>query len=130
VPNRSGVWARRDITPFGHGRPYSFGQLERLLSHHRFLPERHAGALYGPPSHRRFWLQTAPLWERLGRRFEPTFMAGAVIAEASKQIYARPPSGSKVAVPGPLDVLDGLTRPTPEPVAGHGRARRPVHGSR
>ena len=28
MPNRSGLWARRDVTPFGFGRPYSFGQLE------------------------------------------------------------------------------------------------------
>ncbi len=31
VPNRRGVWARFDRTPFGHGRPYSPPQLERLL---------------------------------------------------------------------------------------------------
>lgn len=130
VPNRSGIWARRDVTPFGHGRPYSFGQLERLLRAHRFAPERHAAALYGPPSHRRFWLQTAYLWERIGRRFDPKLIAGALLMEASKRIYARPPSGSKVAVPGPLDVLDGLTRPKPEPVAGRGRARVGTVGRR
>ncbi|MCG6904809.1 MAG: methyltransferase domain-containing protein, partial [Rhodobacter sp.] len=28
VPNRAGLWARRDKTPFGYGRPYSLGQLE------------------------------------------------------------------------------------------------------
>ena len=28
VPNRSGVWARSDLTPFGFGRPYSFSQVE------------------------------------------------------------------------------------------------------
>ena len=32
VPNRSGLWARRDVTPFGNGRPYSFGQLETVLA--------------------------------------------------------------------------------------------------
>ncbi len=122
MPNRSGLWARRDVTPFGFGRPYSFGQLEALLRDHRFAPERHAAALYAPPSHRKFTLQTAYFWERLGRRFEPRMIAGALIVEASKQVYARPPSsGSKVAVPGPLDVLEGLTRPSPEPVRGHGR---------
>ena len=31
VPNRSGLWARRDATPFGYGRPYSLGQLEAVL---------------------------------------------------------------------------------------------------
>jgi SAM-dependent methyltransferase len=31
VPCRSGLWARLDRTPFGHGRPYSRGQLGELL---------------------------------------------------------------------------------------------------
>ena len=76
------------------------------------MPERHAAALYAPPSHRRFWLQTAAFWEMLGRRFNPQFMAGALLVEVAKQVYARPPSeGSRVAVPGPLEVLGGLTRP-------------------
>ena len=124
VPNRSGLWARRDATPFGFGRPYSLGQLEALLRKHRFAPERHAAALYAPPSHRRFVLQTAYFWERLGRRFEPRVIAGALLVEAVKEVYARPPStGSKVAVPGPFDVLEGLTRPSPEPAHGHGRGR-------
>ena len=118
VPNRSGLWARRDVTPFGYGRPYSFGQLETLLGQNRFMPERHATALYAPPSHRRFWLQTAHLWEMMGQRFNAQFMAGALFVGASKQVYARPPAeGARVAVPGPLDVLGGLTRPKPEPVA-------------
>ncbi|MFO1143151.1 MAG: methyltransferase domain-containing protein [Amaricoccus sp.] len=123
VPNRSGLWARRDVTPFGNGRPYSFGQLETLLGRHRLSAERHAAALYSPPSHRRFWVQTAGFWERIGRRFEPRVVAGALVVEAIKQVYARPPStGSKVAVPGPLDVLEGLAGPKPEPVRGHGRS--------
>lgn len=118
VPNRSGAWARRDVTPFGHGRPYSVRQMESLLRKHRFAPERHRGALFWPPSHASFWLRTAPLWERIGSRFEPTMFAGALVVEASKQIYARPPSGSKVAATDPFAVLGGLTRPKPEPVAG------------
>ena len=96
VPNRSGLWARRDVTPFGFGRPYSLGQLESLLSAHRFVPERHAAALYAPPSHRKFLLQTAYFWERLGRRFEPRVIAGALIVEATKQVYARPPSAGTI----------------------------------
>ncbi len=118
VPNRSGLWARRDVTPFGFGRPYSFGQLESILARHRLAPERHAAALYAPPSHRRFWLQTAQMWERIGRRFDPHLVAGALLMEATKQIYARPTPGAKVGVPGPLEVLEGLRRPKPEPVAG------------
>ena len=124
VPNRSGLWARRDATPFGYGRPYSLGQLEAILRKHRFAPERHAGALYAPPAHRsKFWQQTAFLWERLGRRFDPRLVAGALLVEASKDVLARPPSGAKLRVPGPLEVLEGLAGATPEPAAGHrGRA--------
>jgi SAM-dependent methyltransferase len=118
VPNRSGLWARRDATPFGFGRPYSFGQLENLLRKHRFAPERHSAALYSLPSHRKFWIQTAYLWERIGRRFNSNLLAGAILAEATKQVYARPPSGSRVAVPSPLGMLEGLAHPKPEPVAG------------
>jgi SAM-dependent methyltransferase len=122
VPNRSGIWARRDVTPFGYGRPYSLRQMENLLDRHRFAVERREAALYGPPSHSAFWLRLSPLLERLGRRFSSHLFAGALVMEASKRVYARPPSGSKVSVRGPLEVLDGLTRPKPEPVAGRRRS--------
>lgn len=129
VPNRAGIWARRDVTPFGFGRPYSFGQLSTLLRRHRLQPLRQAAALYAPPSHRRFWLQTAHFWERLGRRFEPRLLAGALIVEASKEVYAMPrPPAARIIVPGPLEVLEGLTGPKPEPVAGNSRAARRCHG--
>lgn len=122
VPNRSGLWAQRDATPFGYGRPYSIGQLEALLAGNRFVPERHATALYAPPSHRRFWHQTAHFWEGYGRRFRPLFGAGALVVEASKQVFARPESrGFKQAVRGPLDMLEGLAGPSHEPVPGRGR---------
>lgn len=118
VPNRTGAWARRDATPFGYGRPYSFGQVEGLLRDHGFVPERHAAALYTPPSHKRFWLRTDRLWERLGRRIDAQVLAGALLVEASKQVYATPKRGKPVAVPGPLEVLEGLTHPTPKPARG------------
>lgn len=123
VSNRSGLWARRDVTPFGFGRPYTLGQIEGLLRKHRLEPERHAAALYGPPSHRKFWIQTAHFWERLGRRFEPRLIAGALLVEAAKQVYARPSAnGAKVMVPGPLEVVAGLATPKPEPASRHGPA--------
>lgn len=40
VPNRAGLWARRDRTPFGSGHPYSPGQLEAVLRRQGFFPER------------------------------------------------------------------------------------------
>jgi SAM-dependent methyltransferase len=59
VPNRAGIWARADGTPFGVGRPYSTSQLEAQLRHHAFSPERAYSALFAAPSGRRFWLRTA-----------------------------------------------------------------------
>ncbi len=126
VPNRSGIWARRDATPFGYGRPYSTSQVEALLKRHKFLPERHAAALYSPPSHRNYWLKSARMWERIGRGLDWQMLAGVLIVEATKQVYATPRKGNPVAVPGPLEVLEGLTRPKPKPVAGRSRVIEPA----
>ena len=38
VPNRRGLWARMDTTPFGHGRPYSRAQIMQLLRETWFTP--------------------------------------------------------------------------------------------
>ena len=49
VPNRRGVWARMDTTPFGHGRPYSRSQINQLLRETWFTPTGWSEALYVPP---------------------------------------------------------------------------------
>ena len=49
APNRSGLWARLDTTPFGHGRPYSRGQLLDLMRETLFSPIYWSEALYTPP---------------------------------------------------------------------------------
>lgn len=46
VPNRRGVWARMEHTPFGSGRPYSRGQLTALLRETNFTPGASAEALF------------------------------------------------------------------------------------
>ncbi len=116
VPNRAGIWSRRDATPFGYGRPYTSRQLEAQLRKHKFMPERQLSALYGPPSEKRFWLRTARLWEQTGNKLGSQLMAGALIVEASKQVFVRPRGGTPEALKGPLGVLEGLTKPKPKPV--------------
>ncbi len=118
VPNRSGLWARRDRTPFGFGRPYSVGQLEAQLRKHKFYPEQHLSALFLPPSEKRFWLKTQKFWERLGRRLQSKLMAGALVVEATKQVYVMPKGGAAESIKRPLEVLEGLTKPRPEPARG------------
>ena len=91
VPNRRGVWARLEHTPFGHGRPYSQTQLERLLRDNLFVPLRSSFALYAPPSRRRFVRRLAAPWERLGERWMRPF-GGVVLCEAEKQVYGALPA--------------------------------------
>jgi SAM-dependent methyltransferase len=87
VPNRRGIWARLDRTPFGHGHPYTPAQLARLLRDERFTPERSAAALFMPPTGSRMILRSAAAWESVGERWFTRF-AGVALLEASKQIYA------------------------------------------
>ena len=123
VPNRAGFWARAETTPFGHGRPYSSGQIERLLRQCRFMPTSHASALYMPPSARRFWLRVAPLWERIGQRLPMVTAGGALIVEAEKQVYAPRKGGLPELVRGPLTVIEGFGRPAPAAGRAEGRGR-------
>ncbi len=87
VPNRRGIWARIDSTPFGHGHPYTAGQISRLLRDNLFTPIRTRSALFIPPVAWRLWLSSAGAWEQLGERWFPRF-SGVVMIEAGKQIYA------------------------------------------
>jgi SAM-dependent methyltransferase len=86
VPNRRGVWARMDTTPFGHGRPYSRTQINQLLRDTWFTPIGWSEALYVPPISRGWFLRTAPAWERTGATISAPF-AGVHIVEATKQVY-------------------------------------------
>jgi SAM-dependent methyltransferase len=86
VPNRRGVWARIDATPFGHGRPYSRGQLTELLRDAMFTPVGWDEALWVPPFARAPFLRTAVAWERIGRGLSLPF-AGVHIVEATKQVW-------------------------------------------
>ncbi len=115
VPHRGGMWARSDRTPFGYGRPYSLGQLESQLRRHSFQVEGHRAALYAPPSDRRFWLKTAPFWERVGQSLPSGLAAGVLAVEATKQVYAPRSPGLKDVVRRPLEVLEGVGKPVPTP---------------
>jgi len=89
APNRRGIWARLDRTPFGSGRPYTQSQLSQLLRDEQFTPIGSDTALFVPPATGRMVRRSAAAWERIGRRWFPTF-AGVLLVEATKQIYAKP----------------------------------------
>lgn len=127
APNRAGLWAQSEGTPFGIGRSYTRGQLEAQARAAGFVSEVTGAALYIPPSDRRFWLKSAQMWERTGSRIASVLIAGVVIAEFAKQVPATIGPAQRVLVPGPLDLLDGIrrprpaARPAPHPSGGQGR---------
>lgn len=102
VPNRRGIWARSDATPFGSGRPYSKGQLMRLLREANFTPGEWNEALLFPPTHRRSILKATRWMERLGKSLNVPF-AGVLMVEAQKRLYQGLPvsarSSRRVFVP-------------------------------
>jgi SAM-dependent methyltransferase len=91
VPNRRGLWARMDTTPFGHGRPYSRTQITQLLRETWFTPNGWDEALYVPPIGRGWFLRSAVAWERTGATLSAPF-AGVHIVEATKQVYRAIPA--------------------------------------
>jgi SAM-dependent methyltransferase len=108
VPNRRGAWAQLDTTPFGHGRPYSVSQIEKLLRQAQLEPAGFTPCLFAPPFRARALPSAALAWERIGIRLWPAF-AGVMIVEAIKQVYAgvRVPVKKPAFVPVPA--LTGLS---------------------
>jgi SAM-dependent methyltransferase len=94
---RGGLWARGEATPFGHGRPFTRGQLERLVRGVGLEPTAWSQTLYVPP-----WgplLPWADGFEQVGRRVAPG-AAGVILLEATRQAYARVlPGGAVATVP-------------------------------
>jgi SAM-dependent methyltransferase len=84
VSNRRGLWSSTDMTPFGHGQPFSRSQLTTLLKAAQFSITRITHSLMAPP-----WAGPG-----LGHALEPASLlglqrfSGVIIIEAQKQIYA------------------------------------------
>ncbi len=104
VPNRLRSWAAYEGTPFGHGRPYSKGQLSDLLEDQMLPVDGWDTALMMPPFIRPLASRTLKYGERpigvLGKN-----LGGALIVSARKQVYgAIPKSAKKAAI---MPVLTG-----------------------
>jgi SAM-dependent methyltransferase len=87
VPNRRGLWAKLDSSPFGQGRPYSKTQLSSLLKEAEFSAQSWSYALRMPPSQREWLHKMGPAFERTGEWLGGR-ISGVVIVEAAKQVYA------------------------------------------
>jgi len=84
VPNRSGLWATSDASPFGRGQPFSRAQIGALLRQAQFSISRIEHALALPP------------WGGIGLAKEVEFasrlglgrFSGVIVIEAQKQVYS------------------------------------------
>ena len=91
VPNRTGLWARAERTPFGHGRPFSRRQLRHLLAESGFEVRRAGTVLFMPPVEMGLVLRFGSQLEQIGNRWSPG-VGGVLCIEAEKMLYA--PSGN------------------------------------
>jgi SAM-dependent methyltransferase len=107
IPNRRGAWARLETTPFGHGRPYSLRQIERLLREALLQPIGFTPCLFAPPFRARTLPSAAPAWERIGLRLWPAF-SGVIVVEAIKQVHAGVRVTAKHPAFVPIPALPGL----------------------
>jgi SAM-dependent methyltransferase len=100
VPNRASLWAQVQVSPFGHGRPFSRLELDLLLKDGLFEPGRWSRALYAPPV--KAVSRSGIGWEKVGSRLFPG-VGGVHLVEAVKSLYA--------AAPPPLPVAKVALKP-------------------
>ena len=128
VPNRRGLWARMDTTPFGHGRPYSRSQITQPAARRLVHAGVWSEALYVPPIQRGWFLRSAVAWERVGATISAPF-AGVHIVDATKQVYRAIPARREKRVLVPA--LKPALAPSPGSAVRHslikqqGRAQWP-----
>lgn len=87
---RGGLWAHAEHTPFGHGRPFTRGQLEQVVTAAGLEPAAWSRALYAPPY--RGFAGWAEAIEQIGSRLAAP-ASGVVMMEAVKQTFAVRPRG-------------------------------------
>lgn len=87
VPNRRGIWAQIDHSPFGYGQPYSVAQLKELLAQHRFTYVDHQTELFLWPSRHPIVHRLARIMQIVGPLLVPS-LGGVIVMECEKQIYA------------------------------------------
>jgi len=96
VPNRAGGWCRREISPFSRGKPYSSGQMSKVLRQSDFMITQSTFALFTPPSSKRWIQRHSASFEKAGQRWWGP-LGGVIITEAKKDIHG----GSVVRVSEP-----------------------------
>ncbi len=98
VPNRRGLWAHTEWSPFGHGQPFSSSQIRKLLSETHFICDELTSSLFTPPLRWRVMFKLSPFFEKYCRFIVP-MMGGVNVVIARKQTYAPIKPSKGMAVP-------------------------------
>lgn len=115
VPNRRSLWVRDEATPLGQGRPFSKGQVTKLLHKTGFRITAISRSLFLPP----LAMRTAFLSARLVRAMDNLgqygwgMFGGVMVVRATKLRYAQKPKGHRRQMVS----LSGAFRPAIRPVA-------------
>ena len=114
VPHRRGLWARFEHTPFGTGRPWSRGQLTRIVESAGFTIADVNDALLFPPLPRgpvdRLWRP----FDWVGRKALSTF-SGAIIAVGAKGGQATGVSAEVRLLRRPVAMPEPVAETIPQP---------------
>ena len=108
VTNRRSMWSLVDSKPFGHGRPWTRGQLVNFLNDSLFQVTASTTAVHMPPLDWRLITAASKSWERAGELALPG-LGGVVLVEAVKRLYSKP--GGSAAAPVTKAVKASRPRP-------------------
>ncbi|ATO57997.1 Methyltransferase domain-containing protein [Bartonella sp. 1-1C] len=86
VPNRYGLWARNDRTPFGYGKSYSRQQIVRLLRETNFITESVKEIVHYMPSLSCISRLFSFFYKSLASHIFPYF-GGLLMCSAEKHVY-------------------------------------------
>lgn len=116
---RRGAWAHVEATPFGQGRAFTRGQLERLVREAELTPTSWTRALYAPPA--RWAARWGDAFEQVGAWLWPGF-SGLLLMEATKMTPAVRPRGAPARA--------GARQPAFSPARISGKVSAPVPAAR
>ncbi|MEI9996249.1 MAG: methyltransferase domain-containing protein [Rhizomicrobium sp.] len=120
APNRTSPWTQLERSPFATGRPFSRGELDRLLRSALFEPLAWDRALYVPPFRGRRLVRTGAGWDRLLGRLFPA-LSGVHLVEAGKTLYGAAPIRVAKTQPQWAPVRDATLSKSPSRDAEHRR---------
>ena len=114
VPNRRSLWVRDDRTPLGHGRPFSKGQITKLLIKSGFEIHEVRRALFVPPKLINMPFRLARAIDRAGQYLWALF-GGVIIIRASKRRYAVIPKTKTALIPALSPAIKPALSPAVKP---------------